>query len=68
MADRDLQLSPLAYTWIFDLNGTLVVHNDYKTGCDEWLPEALEFLKAIFSRHVKMLYWNRPRPFCISPT
>lgn len=42
-----LRLSPLAHTWILDFDGSLVVHNGYKTGRDEWLPGALEFLKTI---------------------
>ena len=42
-----LVLSPLPHTWILDLDGTLVVHNGYKSGEDYWLPGALEFLRAI---------------------
>lgn len=44
---RELRLSPLAHTWVLDFDGTLVKHNGYKTGEDEWLPGALEFLKSI---------------------
>lgn len=40
-------LSPLKHTWILDFDGTLVKHNGYKTGKDEWLPGAIEFLKSI---------------------
>lgn len=40
-------LSPLPHTWILDFDGTLVRHNGYKTGEDEWLPGALEFLRSI---------------------
>lgn len=42
-----LILSPLSHTWILDFDGTLVKHNGYKTGKDEWLPGALDFLKSI---------------------
>ena len=42
-----LNLSPLAHTWILDFDGTLVRHNGYKTGADEWLPGALDFLHSI---------------------
>ena len=42
-----LNLSPLAHTWIIDLDGTLLEHNGYKTGKDQWLPGALEFLRSI---------------------
>jgi len=43
-----LILSPLAHTWILDLDGTLVKHNGYKTdGHDTLLDGALEFLRSI---------------------
>lgn len=42
-----LTLSPLRHTWILDFDGTLVIHNGYKTGDDTWLPGALDFLKSI---------------------
>ncbi len=44
---RELRLSPLKHTWILDFDGTLVKHNGYKTGDDEWLPGAIEFLRSI---------------------
>lgn len=44
---QELVLSTLGKTWIFDLDGTLVEHNGYKTGDDHWLPGALELLKII---------------------
>ena len=44
---KKLRLSSLRKTWILDFDGTLVVHNGYKTGEDQWLPGALEFLKSI---------------------
>ena len=43
---RELKISPLHHTWILDFDGTLVKHNGYKTGDDEWLPGALDFLKS----------------------
>ena len=43
---RDLRLSPLKHTWVLDFDGTLVKHNGYKTGNDEWLPGAVEFLRS----------------------
>lgn len=45
--ESSIELSPLSHTWIIDLDGTLVKHNGYKTGGDEWLPGALEFLRSI---------------------
>ena len=42
-----LRLSKLDHTWVLDFDGTLVVHNGYKTGEDEFLPGAKEFLQSI---------------------
>lgn len=43
-----LTLSPLAKTWILDLDGSFVVHNGYKlNGEDCWLAGAREFLASI---------------------
>jgi hydroxymethylpyrimidine pyrophosphatase-like HAD family hydrolase len=39
-------LSNLNKTWIFDLDGTLVVHNGYKNGKDILLPNVKEFFKC----------------------
>lgn len=47
MEQTELILSSLGKTWIFDFDGTLVVHNGYKTGKDEWLPGAEAFIKSI---------------------
>lgn len=47
MVKENLCLSSLAHTWVLDFDGTLVKHNGYKTGNDEWLPGALDFLKSI---------------------
>lgn len=47
MAGNELRLSPLPHTWIFDFDGTLVVHNGYRTGRDTWLPGAREFLQTL---------------------
>ena len=42
-----LLLSTLGHTWILDLDGTIVKHNGYIDGSDEFLPGALEFLQNI---------------------
>ena len=44
---NELTLSTLPKTWIFDLDGTLVEHNGYKTGKDKLLPGVKEFLDQI---------------------
>ncbi len=47
MEDK-LVLSTLPKTWIFDLDGTLVKHNGYKTdGTDTLLPEVREYFDSI---------------------
>lgn len=42
-----MRLSPLPKTWIFDLDGTLVVHNGYKTGPDTLLPGVADFFEHL---------------------
>ena len=45
----DLPLKDLPKGWILDLDGTLVVHNGYKTGEDTILPGVKDF----FQKNVK---------------
>ncbi|MDR2778461.1 MAG: hypothetical protein LBB13_03110 [Rickettsiales bacterium] len=47
IVNSTLMLSPLAHSWLLDLDGTLVEHNGYKIGEDKWLPGALDFLRSI---------------------
>lgn len=47
LKENTLRLSTLNKTWIFDFDGTLVVHNGYKTGEDKFLPGSKEFLQSI---------------------
>lgn len=47
LKESTLKLSMLSKTWIFDFDGTLVVHNGYKNGKDEFLNGAKEFLQSI---------------------
>lgn len=43
-----LEFSPLAKTWIFDVDGTLVKHNGYKTdGYDTLLDGVEDFFKQL---------------------
>ena len=44
---EDLKLSSLPKTWIFDLDGTILVHNGYKNGGDWILPGVKEFFDNI---------------------
>lgn len=59
MLKAELTLSPLAHTWIFDFDGTLVVHNGYKTGRDAWLPGAREFLCSLPTEDVIIILTAR---------
>ena len=46
--NKDLILSSLPHTWIFDIDGTIVKHNGYKIdGFDTFLEGAKDFLKSI---------------------
>lgn len=48
MESKNLVLSSLGHTWIFDLDGTIVKHNGYKIdGIDTFLPGAKDFLDSI---------------------
>ncbi len=47
MTKVELVLSNLRKTWIFDFDGTLVIHNGYKTGEDKLLPGVKEFFDKI---------------------
>jgi len=42
-----LTMSPLAKTWIFDLDGTLLLQNGYKFGEDKILPGVKDFFDKI---------------------
>lgn len=44
---RNLVLSSLAHTWIFDVDGTVCVHNGYKNGGDVLLDGVKEFFAQI---------------------
>lgn len=62
MASRELSLSTLAKTWIFDLDGTIVKHNGYKIdGKDSLLPGAKEYLDAIPEQDKIIIFTSRKR-------
>jgi hypothetical protein len=53
-------LSTLPKTWIFDLDGTLLKHNGYKTdGKDTVLPGALEYMAAIPKEDKIVIFTSR---------
>ena len=47
MKTNKLILSALPHTWIFDVDGTLCIHNGYKNGGDEILNGVKEFFNQI---------------------
>lgn len=55
-----LVLSTLPKTWVFDLDGTLLKHNGYKTdGIDTILPGALEYLASIPAEDKIVIFTSR---------
>ena len=55
-----LVLSTLPKTWVFDLDGTLLKHNGYKTdGFDTVLPGAQEYLKTIPDEDKIVIFTSR---------
>ena len=57
---KNLVLSPLAKTWILDLDGTIVKHNGYKIdGHDTLLEGAKEFLSSIKSDDMVIFITSR---------
>ncbi len=47
MKTRNLNLSGLGHTWIFDLDGTIFEHNLYLKGQEKLLPEFKKFYRRI---------------------
>lgn len=62
--EKELSLSTLAKTWIFDLDGTIVKHNGYKTeGCDTLLEGAKEYLDALPMEDKVYIFTSRTDEF-----
>lgn len=54
------KLSPLAKTWVLDLDGTIVKHNGYKIdGKDSFLDGAEKFLKTIPNKDMVIFITSR---------
>jgi ribonucleotide monophosphatase NagD (HAD superfamily) len=61
---RTLTLSPLAHTWLLDLDGTIVKHNGYKLdGRDTLLDGAMEFLQSIPSGDMIVFITSRTNEY-----
>lgn len=62
--EKELSLSTLAKTWIFDLDGTIVKHNGYKTeGSDTLLEGAKEYLDALPMEDKVYIFTSRTDEF-----
>lgn len=61
---NNLKLSPLAKTWVFDVDGTLLVHNGHlRTLGDEVLPGVKDFFSNIPSEDKVILLTARKEMF-----
>lgn len=64
MNTKNLVLSTLGHTWIFDLDGTVVKHNGYKIdGEDTFLQGAKEFLTSIPAGDMIIFLTSRTEEF-----
>lgn len=60
MHNETIKVSPLAKTWILDLDGTIVKHNGYKLdGYDTLLPGAVKFLENIGAKDMVIFVTSR---------
>lgn len=51
-----LKLSPLAHTWIFDVDGTIVKHNGYKIDGQDTLLEGVKEFFASLPKEDKIIF------------
>lgn len=62
--NREIKVSPLGKTWIFDIDGTLVKHNGYKTdGKDTLLEGVREFFAEIPDTDFVILVTSREEQY-----
>ena len=59
----ELKLSKLRKTWIFDLDGTLLVHNGYLETGDELLPGVAEFFQTLPEDDFILILTARPSEY-----
>jgi len=57
--NNNLILSPLPHTWIFDVDGTLCIHNGYKNGGDKVLDGVRELFNKIPDNDMIILLTSR---------
>ena len=56
----ELKISTLVHTWIFDVDGTICVHNGYKNGGDKILDGVREFFAQIPAEDKILILTSRP--------
>ncbi|AGF58315.1 23S rRNA G2445 N2-methylase RlmL [Clostridium saccharoperbutylacetonicum] len=60
MNSKDIKVSPLGKTWIFDIDGTIAKHNGYKIdGEDSLLQRAKEFFNNISEKDMIVFITSR---------
>lgn len=59
MNQNELILSPLPHTWIFDVDGTLCIHNGYKNGKDKILNGVKELFQQIPEQDMIIILTSR---------
>ena len=55
----NLTLSTLGHTWIFDIDGTIAVHNGYKHGGDQLLPGVRDFFDNLPEKDMVIFVTSR---------
>lgn len=64
MTEGLVKVSPLGKTWIFDIDGTIVKHNGYKTdGKDTVLEGARDFFSRISDNDMVILITSRTEEY-----
>ena len=58
-----LKVSKLNHTWIFDIDGTILKHNDYLLGNDKLLPGIKEFWKKISIKDTIIILTARDKKY-----
>jgi len=66
MDRSSFRLDDIEKTWIFDLDGTLVVHNGYKNGVDELLPSVKEFYEKAENKKITLNLTKTENDLCFS--
>lgn len=62
--EKELIMSTLPKTWVFDMDGTLVKHNGYKTdGVDTLLDGVKQYIDSLPSEDVILIFTSRTEEY-----